>query len=65
MEGDGVQAVEDETQAHVGGSVVKITEHVHGLCAPFGAELSVELVGSSQLVGRGLCNGGTGGQEMK
>lgn len=51
VEGQGVRGVEDEGQAHVGGGVVEIAQQVHGLRAPFGPKLSVQLQGSSVLIG--------------
>lgn len=64
MQKDPVGGAEDETQAHVGSGVVKVTEQIHSLLASFGPKLSVQLMGSPQLIGCRVCYGGTGRQGM-
>lgn len=65
MERDPVCGVQDQAQTHVGGGVVNVAQQVHGLLAPFGPQLSIELVRALDLVGRVVCQGGTGKQGIQ
>lgn len=44
---------------------MKVAQQVHGLLAPFGPQLSIELVGALLLVGRVVCHGSAGKQEIR
>lgn len=59
VKSDPVYGVEDEAQAHVRSGVVQIYEQVNSLCASFGPQLSVQLLGSPHLIRGWLCYGGT------
>lgn len=65
MERDPVCGVGDQAQAHVGGGVVNVAQQVHGLLAPFGPQLSIELVRALDLVGRVVRQGGAGTQGIQ
>lgn len=60
MERDPVCGVEDQAQAHVGGGVVNVAQQVHGLSAPFGPQLLVDLARALLLVGRFVRQRGAG-----
>lgn len=62
VERDPVCRVQDQAQTHVGGGVVNVAQQVHGLLAPFGSQLSIELVRSLELVGCVVGQGRAGKQ---